>query len=51
LVDGESCIARIVAFVDDQRHLELMKVKAQCALTRFGDIAGARCPALHGRRP
>jgi arylformamidase len=51
LVDGESCIARIVAFVDDTRHAELMKVKERCKLTRFGDIAGALCPDLHGRRP
>jgi arylformamidase len=51
LVDGESCIARIVAFVDEKRHAELMKVKEGCGLTRFGDIAGALCPALHGRRP
>jgi kynurenine formamidase len=50
LVDGESCIARIVAFVDDKRHDELMKVKAKCKLTRFGDIAGALAPELHGRR-
>jgi len=49
-VDGESSISRIVAFVDDERYEELMKVKANCMLTRFGDIAGAYAPALHGRR-
>jgi kynurenine formamidase len=49
-VDGESSISRIVAFVDDERYDELMKVKANCMLTRFGDIAGAYAPALHGRR-
>ncbi len=41
LVDGESCISRIVAFVDDARYEELMRVKAQCQLTKWGDIAGA----------
>ena len=49
LVDGESCIARIVAFVDDERYDELMKVKAGCELTKHGDIAGSRCPQLHRR--
>jgi kynurenine formamidase len=48
-VDGESSIARIVAFVDDARHEALMKTKAGCKLTRFGDIAGAENPALHER--
>jgi len=47
LVDGESCISRIVAFVEDDDHGKLMKTKAGCALTRFGDIAGAACPDLH----
>jgi arylformamidase len=51
LVDGESCIARIVAFVDDDRYDKLMKVKQGCKLTRFGDIAGALCPELHRVRP
>jgi kynurenine formamidase len=50
LVDGESCISRIVAFVDDQRHAELMKSKAKCRLTKWGDIAGALAPELHGQR-
>jgi arylformamidase len=36
-VDGESCISRIVAFVDDERHAELMKKKKAFSLTRFGD--------------
>ena len=48
-VDGESSIARIVAFVDDARHEALMKAKAGCKLTRFGDVAGAENPALHER--
>ena len=48
LVDGESCIARIVAFVDDERYEELQRAKQNCKLTRFGDIAGAFAPELHG---
>ncbi|MFB0534303.1 MAG: cyclase family protein [Anaerolineae bacterium] len=39
-VDGESSIARIVAFVEDERHRELMAQKAKCQLTRFGDVTG-----------
>jgi len=46
-VDGESSIARIVAMVDDARYEELMKVKAECILTKFGDVAGAKNPQLH----
>ena len=46
-VDGESSIARIVAIVDDNRYDELMQVKAECELTKFGDIAGAKNPHLH----
>jgi hypothetical protein len=49
-VDGESCIARIVAFVEDKRYAELMKKKERCKLTKFGDIAGALAPQLHGQR-
>lgn len=37
-VDGESCIARIVAFVDDKEHAELMKIKAAKKLTKYGDV-------------
>ena len=37
LVDGESCIGRCVAFVDDDEYAELMKVKATLPVTRFGD--------------
>ena len=48
-VDGESSIARIVAFVDDDKYEELMKIKSQCKLTRFGDVAGALNPELHER--
>ena len=36
-VDGESCIGRCVAFVDDDEYAELMKVKATLPVTRFGD--------------
>jgi kynurenine formamidase len=50
-VDGESSIARIVAFVDGRRYEQLMKLKAKCKLTRFGDVAGALAPQLHGRGP
>ena len=47
LVDGESCIARIVAFVDDARHAELMAKKEKAKLTKFGDIAGIQNDWLH----
>jgi arylformamidase len=50
-VDGESSISRIVAFVDDARYEQLMKLKAKCKLTKYGDIAGAYAPQLHGRKP
>jgi len=46
-VDGESSICRIVALVDDERYEELMQVKSECVLTKFGDIAGAKNPHLH----
>lgn len=36
-VDGEASIARIVAFVDDDRYAELMEKKKSFELTRFGD--------------
>lgn len=49
-VDGESSISRIVAFVDDERYDKLMAVKEKCTLTKFGDIAGANHPELHGKR-
>jgi arylformamidase len=60
LVDGESCICRILAFVDDAVHAELLAKKAKAKLTRFGDVAGATNAWLHeegrvlarqGRRP
>jgi kynurenine formamidase len=44
LVDGESCICRILAFVDDDVHKDLMARKAKTALTRFGDVAGVGRP-------
>lgn len=40
-VDGESCISRIVAFVDDDRYKALMERKKLFELTRFGDCV---CP-------
>jgi kynurenine formamidase len=36
-VDGESSIARIVAFVEDDRYAELMEKKKTFDLTKFGD--------------
>ncbi len=47
LVDGESCICRILAFVDDGEHARLMAKKAKAKLTRFGDVAGVDNPGLH----
>ncbi len=47
LVDGESCICRIVAFVDDAEYDKLMATKAKAKLTRFGDIAGVENEWLH----
>ncbi len=40
-VDGESSIARIVAFVDDDRYEALMEKKKSFELTKFGDCV---CP-------
>ncbi|MBW2731568.1 MAG: cyclase family protein [Deltaproteobacteria bacterium] len=42
LVDGESCICRIVAFVEDERYEALMKIKEGSELTKHGDIAADR---------
>ena len=47
LVDGESCISRIVAFVEDDLYEELMAKKARAKLTRFGDVAGSENDWLH----
>jgi kynurenine formamidase len=47
LVDGESCICRILAFVDDATHAELEARKGSAKLTRFGDAAGSPNPDLH----
>ncbi len=44
LVDGESCICRIVAFVEDDRHAKLMAEKAKYQLTKWGDLAAAKVP-------
>jgi hypothetical protein len=46
-VDGESSIARIVAFVEDDRYEKLMAKKAKCELTKFGDIDGSKNAWLH----
>lgn len=40
-VDGESCICRIVAFVEDDEYQELTAKKEGHPLTRFGDMV---CP-------
>ncbi len=37
-VDGESCICRIVAFVEDAQYKKLMEKKARMRKTRFGDV-------------
>jgi arylformamidase len=47
LVDGESCICRILAFVPEDEHETLMAKKARATLTRFGDVAGAENAWLH----
>ena len=48
LVDGESCICRIVAFVDEKEHAALMEKKQLAVLTKFGDVAGTPNAWLHG---
>jgi kynurenine formamidase len=48
-VDGESSIARIVAYVDDGQYEELMARKAGMPQTRFGDAIGPM-PRLAQRR-
>jgi kynurenine formamidase len=40
-VEGESCVSRIVAFVEDDEYEELMATKAKCKLTKHGDVARA----------
>jgi arylformamidase len=47
LVDGESCICRILAFVDEDEHASLMAKKQKAVLTRFGDVAGTPNDWLH----
>jgi len=37
-VDGESCISRIVAFVEDEQYATLMKKKETMQKTKFGDM-------------
>ena len=41
-VDGESSIARIVAFVDDDHYVKLMEKKASYDKTKFGDCVCQR---------
>jgi len=45
-VDGEACIGRCVAFVDDNDYDELMKKKEKMPKTKFGDA----CDAAHVER-
>ncbi len=40
-VDGEASIGRCVAMVEDDRYEELMKKKAKCKLTKYGDVSPA----------
>ncbi len=47
LVDGESCICRILAFVPEDEHDALMAKKARAKLTRFGDVSGSDNGWLH----
>ena len=46
-VDGESCISRIVAFVDDDEYKKLNRKKSRLPKTRFGDVAGIDKTARH----
>ena len=43
-VDGESCISRIVAFVDDDKYDQLMKKKEGMKKTKYGDAIGDHVP-------
>ncbi|MBI5715399.1 MAG: cyclase family protein, partial [Chloroflexi bacterium] len=45
-VDGEACIGRCVAFVDDKDYDDLMKKKEKMSKTKFGDA----CDATHVER-
>ncbi len=45
-VDGEACMSRIVAFVEDDEYEELMAKKAKCTLTKHGDVSRADNPWL-----
>jgi kynurenine formamidase len=45
-VDGEACIGRCVAFVDDKEYDELMKKKEAMPKTKFGDA----CDSTHVER-
>ena len=46
-VDGESCICRLTAVVEDESYEELMAKKKKARLTKFGDVAGALNDWLH----
>ena len=41
-VDGESCIGRCVAMVDDKEYDQLMEKKSKMRKTRFGDAIGCK---------
>jgi arylformamidase len=41
-VDGESCIGRCVAMVDDKEYDRLMEKKSKMRKTKFGDAIGCR---------
>ncbi len=49
-VDGEACISRIVALVEDDRYDELMREKASRLKTRFGDCLCDGPAAVAARR-
>jgi len=44
-VDGESCICRLVAFVEDAQYAALMKKKEGLPKTKFGDMV-ATCKQI-----
>jgi hypothetical protein len=41
-VDGEACIGRCVAIVDDEEYDRLMDKKSKMHKTRFGDTIGCK---------
>jgi len=44
LVDGEACIGRCVALVEDAEYETLLKMKEQLTKSRFGDTLGCKPP-------